>query len=252
MTIADDQSEKSLGQQNYEQFADRYAFAAETKAHNAYYDRPATLSLLPDVDGRLVLDAGCGPGIYAEWLLNRGADVIAFDVTPRMVELAQERIGQRFSDRFMVQVGDLNQPLDWLQAETFDMVLCPLVLDYIEDWGPVFREFYRVLKAGGLLVFSAGHPFGDFLFVNERLKQRSSYFDTDQYECYWKGFGEPYPLVKEYRRPLSAMLNPLIAVGFKLDTVLEPVPTEVFKAVEPEDYEKLTHRPGFICIRAKK
>ncbi|MBZ0289063.1 MAG: methyltransferase domain-containing protein, partial [Anaerolineae bacterium] len=73
---------KSLGEQNYAPFAHRYAQYAETKPHNAYYDRPATLSLLPDVAGKRVLDAGCGPGIYAEWLVDHGAQVVAFDVTP--------------------------------------------------------------------------------------------------------------------------------------------------------------------------
>lgn len=62
------------------------AFAAEFEAHardspyNAYYDRPAVLKLLGDVRGRRVLDAGCGPGFYAEELVRRGADVVAFDL----------------------------------------------------------------------------------------------------------------------------------------------------------------------------
>lgn len=41
--------QKSLGEQNYELFAERYAAAVETKAHNAYYESPATLCLLPNV-----------------------------------------------------------------------------------------------------------------------------------------------------------------------------------------------------------
>ena len=52
--------------------ADDYARLIDTKPHNAYYERPATLALLPDVNGMHVLDAGCGPGIYAEELLKRG------------------------------------------------------------------------------------------------------------------------------------------------------------------------------------
>lgn len=56
----------------YETLADAYAEAIDTKPHNAYYERPATLSLLPEVAGKRVLDAGCGPGAYAEWLLDRG------------------------------------------------------------------------------------------------------------------------------------------------------------------------------------
>lgn len=55
---------KSIGESSYEQFADRYAQYVDTRPHNAYYERPATLALLPDVRGLRVLDAGCGPAIY--------------------------------------------------------------------------------------------------------------------------------------------------------------------------------------------
>lgn len=54
----------------YDALAEAYAARADTKPHNAYYERPATLSLLPDVVGKRVLDAGCGPGIYTEWLVR--------------------------------------------------------------------------------------------------------------------------------------------------------------------------------------
>jgi hypothetical protein len=39
-----DPQSKSIGEQSYEQFAHQYAARADTKAHNAYYERPATLS----------------------------------------------------------------------------------------------------------------------------------------------------------------------------------------------------------------
>jgi len=51
----------------YETLAERYAVLVDTKPENAYYERPATLSLLRDMRGKRVLDAGCGPGSYAEW-----------------------------------------------------------------------------------------------------------------------------------------------------------------------------------------
>ena len=60
-----------LGRRNYAQFAERYAAMTPSKPHNAFYDRPAMQSLLPDVAGRDVLDAGCGPGHYAAG--SRGA-----------------------------------------------------------------------------------------------------------------------------------------------------------------------------------
>ena len=46
------------GRQAYASFAQRYADIAPTKAHNALYERPATMVLLGDVDGLTVLDAG--------------------------------------------------------------------------------------------------------------------------------------------------------------------------------------------------
>ncbi|HET91353.1 MAG TPA: class I SAM-dependent methyltransferase, partial [Chloroflexi bacterium] len=67
-----------IAQEAYNSMAEAYAARVDTKPHNAYYERPATLSLLPDIRGKRVLDAGCGPGVYAEWLAESGAEVVAF------------------------------------------------------------------------------------------------------------------------------------------------------------------------------
>ena len=55
------ESTQSIGHMAYSGFADRYAAAVTTKPHNALYERPATMSLLGDVDGLRVLDAALGP-----------------------------------------------------------------------------------------------------------------------------------------------------------------------------------------------
>ncbi len=235
---------KSIGEQNYEQFARRYAERTINKPHNAHYERPATLSLVPDVQGLSVLDAGCGPGHYAEWLLEHGAQVVGFDVTPDMIKISAERLGNRVE----LHVADLNEPLTFAADEAFDLVICPLVLDYIEDWGVPFREFHRVLKPGGILIFSCGHPAADFyVYFTEGI-----YFDVEYFETRWHGFGEPAPLIKAYRRPLMAMLNPLTKSGFVLDHILEPQPVKSFKAFDPQHYDELMRGPGFLCVRARK
>ena len=77
----------------YDRIADAYAAIIETKPHNAYYDRPAVISLWPDVAGLDVLDAGCGPGVYAQELVSRQARVVAGDISARMRELATARLG---------------------------------------------------------------------------------------------------------------------------------------------------------------
>ena len=249
-------SHKSLGEQNYEQFAQRYAAAIETKAHNAYYERPATLSLLPNVQGLRVLDAGCGPGIYTEWLLKHGAQVVACDVTPQMLQITQRRIQcwlpAEEQQRVEIHRADLSQPLAFAEDARFDLVLCPLVLDYIADWQPVFEEFFRVLQPGGIFIFSCGHPTGDFLYTQRKQLTLGNYFEVEQVVMEWRGFGEPYPVITSYRRPVGAMLNPLVKAGFVLDTVLEPKPIAQFQAADKEDYDKLMREPGFLCVRARK
>lgn len=70
---------KRTGQ--YDAFAQDFERHAETSAFNAYYDRPALLSLLGEVAGKRVLDVGCGPGLHASELVARGAIVTAFDET---------------------------------------------------------------------------------------------------------------------------------------------------------------------------
>ena len=226
----------------YERLADVYAARVDTKPHNAYYERPATLSLLPDVEGKHVLDAGCGPGVYTEWLVNHGATVVALDVSPRMVHLARSRLAGRAE----VLRADLGEPLGFLQDESFDLVLSALALDYVEDWSRTFGEFHRILRQCGLLVYSGGHPMGDYM-----LHSSGNYFDVELLDLEWTGFGTPIR-VPSYRRPLSAMLNPLIEAGFALERVLEPIPTERFKEAAPAHYEELSRQPGFLCIRAAK
>jgi SAM-dependent methyltransferase len=235
--------EKPVALEVYEAFAERYAARVDTKPNNAYYERPATLSLLPDVRGLRVLDAGCGPGVYTAWLLDHGAAVVALDASPKMIELARRRVRNRAEFR----TADLGQPLDFLDDAAFDLVLAPLVLDYLADLAAVFREFWRVLRPGGVLVASVGHPLADY-----RYHAVEDYFATELVEETWRGFGEPYVTMRRYRRPLSALFDALLGAGLTLERFLEPLPTDEFKAADPEGYALLCTQPCFLCLRARK
>ena len=60
----------------YDAFADELLDHAWDGFWNAYYDRPALPGLLGDVAGKRVLDAACGPCLYAADLSRRGAEVV--------------------------------------------------------------------------------------------------------------------------------------------------------------------------------
>jgi len=241
-----DLSSTSLGLAAYAEFADRYASVAPTKAHNALYERPATIALVGDVSGLRILDAGCGPGIFSEIFARNGATVHAFDITPRMVELARIRCAGL---PVTLAEGNLAEPLNWLQDASFDKIVCALALDYVADLAPVFKEFRRVASPGATLVFSMSHPMRDWM--DERTHGAWTYFDTSRFDMYWGGFGEPKPFVQSYRRPLAAILNDLVESGWNLESLVEPKPLEEMKTVDPEHYAELSMTPAFICVRAR-
>ena len=235
-------NKNSISFDSYEIMAEYYLKHIDTKPFNAYYERPATLSLLPAVKGKKVLDAGCAAGWYSNWLLEQGANVIAVDFSPNMIEMTKKRIG----DKAYVVRADLNEPLNFIEDESVDVVLSSLTLHYLKDWEVPMTEFGRILKPSGYFIFSIHHPFMDFTYFH-----RDNYFLTEILNDEWET-DKGKVKVQFYRRPLSKIISSVIEAGFIIENLLEPMPTEKFEESQPEVYEKLTKRPQFLFIRARK
>ena len=129
---------------------------AAGSAYNAHYDRPAVLAALGPVAGRQVLDAACGPGLYLRELLERGAEVTAFDASPVMIGLARRQA----AERVRIDQAALGKPLPYPDG-AFDLVVCALAIHYASDRGAAFAEFCRILRPGGAAVVSTQHPVMD-------------------------------------------------------------------------------------------
>ena len=228
---------------DYQQFAELYVKHSESSSHNAYYERPAMFSILEKLKFNRVLDAGCAGGIYAEWLLNKGADLVAIDINAQMVEFTR----QRLNHRGRVYRADLNRPLSFLDDNYFDLIVSSLTLHYLPDWTRVFQEFQRILSPQGLFLFSTHHPFMDY-----SLFERPNYFDRELIEDEWYSGGDKAVKVRFYRRPLHSMIDALINTGFVIENIIEPRPTKECQKLYPQDYEKLSTKPWFLIILASK
>jgi trans-aconitate 2-methyltransferase len=98
-----------------------------------------------------VLDAGCGSGEVTEQLAARvpRGSVYAVDGSPRMVELARERLG----DRATVWVSDL---LELEVPEPVDLVFSAATFHWIGDHERLFERLHAALAPGGRLVAQCG------------------------------------------------------------------------------------------------
>lgn len=203
------------GVNDYDSFAEAYTASNETNLINAYYERPAMLSLAGDVAGRRILDAGCGAGPLFEALRDRGATVTGIDKSAGMLRLARRRLGEDAD----LQVAELGQPLPF-PDDTFDDVTASLVLHYLEDWGPALGELRRVLKPGGRLIASVDHPFVVLLMHREEGRD-PDYFATYQHTDEWTVDGQS-ALFTFWARPLHAMTDAFTAAGFRIQVISEP------------------------------
>ena len=226
----------------YESMVEAYAAAIEENPRSIYYERPALVDLLPDVSGRRVLDAGCGPGAMVEWFLGQGADVVGVDASANMLKLAEQRVG----DAAVLHLADLEQPMPFLADSSFDVVLSSGTLGYVRDWLALFQEFSRVLRPGGCVVFSVGHPCSEYT-----LNETDDYFSTELRDYTWRGVGDPI-VMPCYRRPLEHMIDPMVRAGFSIEQMVEAVPTKEFAEVNPDEYAQLMRRPRVLCVRARK
>ena len=235
--------EKAVNTEVYQDIAQVYVEIIGSEDANTYYERPVMFRMMPDLAGMQVLDAGCGPGVYSEWLLNHGAEVTGVDYSEATIKLAEERT----KGRGAFHVADLSEPVSLLSDSEFDMVVCPLVLDYIRDWIPTLQEFNRILKDQGRLLFSCGHPCS-----SRESGNLENYFAIRKVEETWgAGLSKRFSMPR-FHRPLSSVFSSLTRSGFEVNRVVEPEPTQYLKETDAELHSRLLRQPLSLCVLATK
>ena len=220
---------------DYDTFAHAYSRENESSLLNAYYNRPAMVSLAGDVDGRRVLDAGCGSGPLAAALRDSGAIVTGFDLSAVMIDLARQRLGADAD----LYVADLGEPLPF-DDDAFDDVVASLCLHYLEDWAAPLAELRRVLRPGGRLILSVPHPSAYLVNYPD-----SDYFAVTQYSETFTFAGKEGTLTY-WHRPLHAMTHAFTDAGFQIRAVSEPpYATDTPRELLPPE---LGDRSAFVCF----
>jgi ubiquinone/menaquinone biosynthesis C-methylase UbiE len=129
-------------------FYDLFGVLAESKA------RKRGLALSQIRNGETILEVALGTGLNFVELLKRnpGGWVEGIDVSVRMLQQAEKRIVRTGRKNYRLQIGD-GRSLPHPDA-TFDLLMNQYMLDIlpVQDFMPILREFYRVLRKGGRAV----------------------------------------------------------------------------------------------------
>jgi ubiquinone/menaquinone biosynthesis C-methylase UbiE len=111
------------------------------------YEAELILDLLKPGNGDLILDAGCGTGVFTLDILSFGPDVIGLDVSLPMLRHAREKTKGL---PFRPVLGDMSRlPF---HEDSFDRTVSVTALEFIRDAKGAIRELFRVTKKGGLIV----------------------------------------------------------------------------------------------------
>lgn len=176
----------------------------------------AELGLLGDVAGRRVLELGAGGAQGARWLVSRGADAVALDLSHAM--LAHSWAHSPAVPLVQADAGELP-----FADASFDLACSAYgAVPFVADAEAVFSEVARVVRPGGRWVFSVTHPvrwaFPDAPGPAGLVADRS-YFDRTPYVERDDAGAATYV---EHHRTLGDLMRALAAAGFRVVDLVEP------------------------------
>ncbi len=108
-----------------------------------------------DIQGKRVLEIGCGRGAFSKYLVNCGADLVAADFSPAAVAITKRLLEGNSCD---TRVADI-QAIPFGNNE-FDLIISLETLEHVPDWKKGLAELVRVTKPDGRLIITTPNYFG--------------------------------------------------------------------------------------------
>ena len=204
--------------------------------------------LFPSLQGKAVLDLGCGYGWHCSFAAKQGAArVLGLDLSRRMVEEAKKRNAEKQIEYRVCGIEEYEYP-----ETMWDCVVSNLALHYIEDIESVFQKVHRTLKPGGIFLFNIEHPVftagvgQDWVYTQEGKPQYwpvDNYFIPGERNTRFLGCD-----VAKQHHTLTQILMGLLNNGFLLEAVEEAKPSGEMMGIPGLEDE--LRRPMMLLVKA--
>lgn len=154
---------------------------------SSIYDSNSNLTR--DLDGQIVretlagrkfehiLEIGCGTGKNTTYLAEIGRNIHALDFSAGMIEKAKAKVR---ADHVRFETADLTKRWN-CEDRKYDLIVCCLVLEHIQDLGHIFAEAARVLALGGIFLIHELHPFKQYLGTLARFERADKTIEVTAY-----------------------------------------------------------------------
>lgn len=219
---------------------------------NELLEIPNIKKMLPNLEGKTILDIGCGEGGMSRYFVKKGASkVVAFDISTNMINEAKKHNCKNI-EYMVLSMEDLSKI-----RTKFDIVFSSLAFHYVKDFGKLMNDISNLLKIGGFLIFSQEHPIVLSTILKEDMKKYTEigdkrYFYLSDYNnqskrlVNWNVKG-----VVKYHRNFETIINTIVNSNMKIIEIKEPVASKRAIALVPK-YVYQKDRPFFLFVKAQK
>ena len=231
----------------------------EPSSLSDFTGRPFLFDACGNLEGRSVLDIGCGEGYCARELKRRGAgDYLGIDLSEKMIAAAQYQ-ENREPMGIAYQSGNV---ADMEFTRQFDLCIAVFLFNYLKvsEMHRVFANVYSALNDGGQFIFSVPHPFFPFVRTDKIPPfyfdaQGKNYFTAkdEQFEGeIWKRNGDPLH-VQCVHKTLGDYFTGLRHAGFTaMPEVSELTVTADHLAIDEAFFSPLLNQPLHMLFKVGK
>lgn len=231
---------------------------------------PEIVRLL-SVDGKKIIDIGCGNGHLSRFLTTHGAKVIGIDNSQQMLDCCKANNSNIQYECF--DITDNSCPYE----KCFDIAIFNNSVQDMDNYVKGLSNAYRLLRKNGQLLIVVKHPcfhgrseecgwrvttdngetfttgYGLTDLEKNKMNYTADFFLINDYLNKSKHTREWYGLkTTSYARTLQDYINSVIQEGFTIKAISEPCPIPSGQVENPSLYELLTKIPNFIFIYSEK